>query len=169
MDSYGINHAAGEWLSCEGVVRNPEKALGEIACAFLSGRHIGDSRNAFARTRAFVVAKEKRAIAFEWPTDRAAKLLAAVLRFRSPAGRSSAASKDALGKLKTEPEVVASGFRRHYAFARLRRSGVIVLRDIFKLANGVHRGRTPKVFSFGIHVVNPVEEEVVPVFARALT
>src|SRR5687768_7296465 len=75
------NDAALEWLACKWISRNSKQALREVACALLRCRNVGYPSNAFTRTRAFVIGKEERAIAFDRTTERAAELVAKVLWF----------------------------------------------------------------------------------------
>ena len=100
-----------EWIS-----RNTQQALREIAGSLQQRRHVGNSRNSFARTRAFVVGKEERPILADWTTEREAKLVADILWRRFIAGREEVARIEggvAMKFVKRTVKVVGAGLEHH--------------------------------------------------------
>src|SRR5262245_12078521 len=73
------NRSTLEGLTRERVGRYPKNAVREVSPSLFRGGNIGEARDALSSARRFVVGKEERAIAYDWTTNRAAKLVAQVL------------------------------------------------------------------------------------------
>src|SRR5687767_16020363 len=86
MDEEIRDNAAVERHAREWICRDAENTVREVTDSLFRCRDVRDARDAFARARAFVIRKEERAIAHDWTTDRAAKLVAQVFRFRLTRG-----------------------------------------------------------------------------------
>src|SRR5689334_18210811 len=118
----------------------------EVAGAFFSRRHVRNARDAFARTRAFIIGEEERVVAHDWTTERAAKLIAQVLRLRLSRGREKVARVERGVAMKFKQGTVKVVRTRLRDDVDLRagiaaKRSIVSARQHFKLANRID-GRT---------------------------
>ena len=166
------NHVAGERRLGERI-DGVDVAARKIAHAFERGRNVGDPGDAFAHAPPFVVGEDERAVADHGTAERAAELVALILRAvfggrsEEVAGVGDAIAEELVGG---SVDLVGAALQHHVDLPAgiAAGEGVVGAGGHLELAHGVHRRSQADAIQLGVAVEHAIQDELVGVLAGAV-